>query len=260
MKLTLLDMVQNILSAMDSDEVNSIGDTVESLQVATIVRETYYDLFSNTDIPTFHGLVKLDAYTDLNKPTSLKLPSNVKEIEWIKYNWRLNSENDYRDILYLSPKEFIELEVKSTPLTGSQMIEGPNGSSLYVLTNKSPTYWTTFDNDTIVFDSYNSALEDTVTQANSLCYGQFYTEFQMVDSYIPLLDANLFPLLLAEAKSTCFINLKQVSSSKEEQRSRRAQVRSQNDAWRANQRTYSGPDYGRKGAPRRRPFTYTPGS
>jgi hypothetical protein len=33
-KMTLLEMTQNILSAMNSDEVNSITDTVESLQVA----------------------------------------------------------------------------------------------------------------------------------------------------------------------------------------------------------------------------------
>jgi len=33
MKYTLLKMVQLILSAMDSDEVNGISDTVESLQV-----------------------------------------------------------------------------------------------------------------------------------------------------------------------------------------------------------------------------------
>ena len=42
MKMTLLDITQSILSAMDSDYANSIGDTVEAEQVATIVKETYY--------------------------------------------------------------------------------------------------------------------------------------------------------------------------------------------------------------------------
>ena len=41
MKFTLLEMVQEILSDMDSDEVDSIEDTVEAEQVATIVRSTY---------------------------------------------------------------------------------------------------------------------------------------------------------------------------------------------------------------------------
>ncbi len=44
MKYTLLEIVQEILSDMDSDEVNSIDDTTESEQVATIVKSTYLSM------------------------------------------------------------------------------------------------------------------------------------------------------------------------------------------------------------------------
>ena len=47
MKYTLLAIVQEILSDMDSDEVNSIDDTVESQQVASIVRSAYMAIMSN---------------------------------------------------------------------------------------------------------------------------------------------------------------------------------------------------------------------
>ena len=47
MKYTLLEIVQEILSDMDSDEVNSIDDTVESQQVASIVRSAYMAIMSN---------------------------------------------------------------------------------------------------------------------------------------------------------------------------------------------------------------------
>ncbi len=40
-KLTLLDMTQNILSALDSDPVDSIDETVEAVQVAELVKEAY---------------------------------------------------------------------------------------------------------------------------------------------------------------------------------------------------------------------------
>lgn len=44
MRKTLLEMVQDILSEMDSDEVNSINDTVEAEQVATIIKNCYLAL------------------------------------------------------------------------------------------------------------------------------------------------------------------------------------------------------------------------
>ena len=39
-KKNLLEIVQNILSDMDSEEVNTISDTVEAMQVAQIVETT----------------------------------------------------------------------------------------------------------------------------------------------------------------------------------------------------------------------------
>ena len=41
-KLTLLDMTQNILSALDSDPVDSIDETVEAVQVAELIKEAYF--------------------------------------------------------------------------------------------------------------------------------------------------------------------------------------------------------------------------
>jgi len=56
MKLSLLDITQKILSSLDSDPVNSIDDTVESIQVADIVKESYYSLMAERDWPFLHEL------------------------------------------------------------------------------------------------------------------------------------------------------------------------------------------------------------
>ena len=40
MKTTLLQIVQSILSDMDSEEVNSISDTTEAQQIASVVEDT----------------------------------------------------------------------------------------------------------------------------------------------------------------------------------------------------------------------------
>ena len=58
-KLTLLDIVQRTLSSMDSDAVDSYTDTVESEEVAYIVRDTYYDMITNLQVPEHRKLVTL---------------------------------------------------------------------------------------------------------------------------------------------------------------------------------------------------------
>lgn len=52
----LIEYVQDILSSMDSDEVNSISDTVESMQVATILKNCYEELVANIELPEEYTL------------------------------------------------------------------------------------------------------------------------------------------------------------------------------------------------------------
>src|SRR5690606_16999060 len=98
-KKTLLELVQNILSAMDSDEVNSIGDTIEALQVAEVIRETYEEITVGTDIPGLEGLISFDGVQDVTRPNVLKLQSNTEKIDWLRY----------RDepVEYMTPEMFV---------------------------------------------------------------------------------------------------------------------------------------------------------
>ena len=46
MKMTLIELVQDVLNDLDSDEVNHIDDTIEAQQVAQIIKTSYlYNLF-----------------------------------------------------------------------------------------------------------------------------------------------------------------------------------------------------------------------
>jgi hypothetical protein len=86
MKMTLLSMVQKILSDMDAEPVNSIGDTVEATQVASIVEDTYYNIISNKNIPEFNHLIKLTALSDSATPTHFQYPTAVDKIEKVWYD------------------------------------------------------------------------------------------------------------------------------------------------------------------------------
>lgn len=236
-KKTLLQMVQNILSAMDSDEVNSISDTVESMQVAEIVRETFEELLTTLSIPERRGLVHLESLGDTDRPNYLKIPDSVKSVLWLRYN--------DREIMYITPEEFIQYVIDTS---GNVEVEDFQKVKYFIESDRDPKYWTCFDDKYLVFSSFNRDAESTLQESNSLAYASINSPFYLEDDYIPNIDDNLFPLLLAEAKSACFINLKQVSNANEERRARRQLVRAQNEL----SRTTTGrpadrlPHYGRR--------------
>lgn len=231
-KLTLLEMTQNILSAMNSDEVNSIADTVESAQVAEELRTTFNELYTNHDLGSFEGLVNLDSLSDIATPNRLSLPSNVQFIRWIKYRDFKNTSGSlvYNDLVFLEPETFIQYIVEQAapasydlvPLTSTSSAQYP------IAKDRAPKYFTIFDADqTLVFDAYDSDNESYLTGASCVAWAVQYKSWTHTDSFIPPLPASEFPRFLAEAKAACFINYKEIANSNEQSRARRQKVLSQ---------------------------------
>lgn len=233
-KLTLLEMTQRILDAMDSDPVNSIDDTVESSQVAGFVREAYEEIVGDRDWPFLRDLSTLTGLGDTDNPTKMQLPEGCNKVFWIRYN--------RKQVQYMPPSEFKKMIDERTEQAG---VVDANG---YVI-NRDPLYWTTYDDNYIWFDGYDSDAESTLQGSNTSVYGQFAPDWTHEDSFVPNLPEKMFPTLLAEAKSTSFLNLKQQANAKEEKKARRGRVRFQNEAWRINaaeNATNTAVNYGRK--------------
>lgn len=85
MKYTLLDLTQSILASMSSDEVNSVGDTTESLQVAEIIRQKYFDIINRVPLPEHEQLIQLEASADTDSPVLMFVPDGIANIAWLKY-------------------------------------------------------------------------------------------------------------------------------------------------------------------------------
>lgn len=251
-KMTLLDMVQNILSDMDSDEVNSYDDTTESLQVANIIKETFYFLTDNKQIPELEGLLQLTALGDTNTPTHMKIPDAYHQIAWLKYDSTPSGGDapQFKEVVWLPSKAF--LDIINQRDSGDSNIDTVTdiGSSVTLLIRNDhpPTYYTSFDDEYVVFDSYDSTVESSVQASKTMAYGKGEPTWTMDNTFVPDIDSNLFTLLLNEAKSQAFITLKQVSNSKSEQRYRKQLTKMQNDKFRTSERIDpSGrlPNYGR---------------
>lgn len=253
-KMTLLEMVQNIASAIEADEVNSISDTVDSYQIAREIQTAYFELLVRLKVPSKRGLILLDGLADTLHPNYLKLPDGVRQVDWFKYDWRTNGiVGEYTDVFYITPEDFVIRMVGNAglqPALPYTTVSDFSNAQLTVLNTQNPQYWTTFDNKYLVTDGYNVALDTTLQNSKSLCWGEYDTAFTFSDGYYPDLDADLFPLLLAESKSSCFANIKQQPSPKDEQRANRQYVAASSSLWRFNQRKpYDRtPDFGRRTA------------
>jgi hypothetical protein len=248
-KMTVLEMTQDILSDMDSDEVNSIGDTVESQQVGQILKTTYHEIIDGVDHwPHLATLVQLEASGDNNKPTHMRMPENLQRLNWIKYNKRKSTDtkDKYADVSYMEPEDFLSfINQRNSSDSDVTSVTDFSNVTLLIKNDKQPQYWTSFDDEYIVFDSYDSAVDDTLVTAKTQCMGPRDAVFTISDDHIPDLPAKAFSYFLAEAKSVAFNVLKQSANAKEEQKSKRQRYRLSLGKWRqGNGITYS--SFGRK--------------
>jgi hypothetical protein len=245
MKTTLLELVQSILSDMDSEAVNSISDSVEAQQVASVIEDTYYNIISNRDIPELKRIINLTSLSDSTRPTHFKYPDNVKQLEEIRYNIAPSGSVTYSVVPYIDPLEFIARQSTDEDATAIIQVPDVDTSAVFLIRNDTmPTYYTSFDDEHIVFNAYDASVEAIMQASKTMAYGTVYPTFSMTDTFEPHLDDNMMPYLLAESKSVCFSLFKSGSDPKVEQAARRLKSYVQNDMFRTKQANKR-PHYGR---------------
>lgn len=248
MKFSLLEIVQDILNDIDSDSVNSIDDTIESQQVAQIVRSCFNEMISNRNWPHLKKMVQLEPSNTLLRPNYLQLPVGTKELIFIRYDKRKATETklNYQDIKYKEPHDFLKyVSQRDTTQSNVQLINDFSGVTMSVYKDRAPEYWTSFDDSWLVFDAYDNAVDSTLQKVKSQAMAYIEPTWVHLDDAIPDLPEEAFSALIEEAKSTASLALKQLASQKAEQKASRQQRWLSRKAWRANG-GINYPDYGRK--------------
>lgn len=224
---------------MDSDEVNSISDTTESMQVARLCRGVYYDCATDMQLAEHEGLFELTPSSDITQPIIMTLPSNVAKIYWIKYNHKLSTEphSNYKEIEQWSYLDFYKKQqaISETTYGLQQMIYQQNGEDFEIkyLTYDMPLRYTELSNNQIIFNSIDIS-EDTVLQkSKTMCGGLIYPSFLLEDTFYPPLDSNQFSYYVNKCKVRAFYEIKQV-----ENREAGGEALRQKIAARANKNTF----------------------
>ena len=112
-KMTVLEMTQDILSDMDSDEVNSINDSVESLQVAQILKTTFFNIIEGRDYPHFNELFQFDT-VGTSKPNYLKIPETIENVNWVKYDCKKLASD--KTLIPIAPDSLPMISIDELPV------------------------------------------------------------------------------------------------------------------------------------------------
>jgi hypothetical protein len=246
-KMTLLEIVQDTLNDLDSDEVNSIADTVEAGQIANICRSVYYDIITTVDLPEHTELMAVSGLSNTSRPNYMDADT-VTEIKELRYNVSDTvGELDYKLIEFVPPEEFIKkIITRDTSQPEVIIVTDPtSGISLPILNNKMPDYYTSFDDRYLCFDSYDVSVESSLQTNKSMVLGIKLPSFSMVDGAIPDMDDTIFPYYLAEVKSRALSLLKGGPDIKIEQFARKHRYFQRNNRWKTGEQRILN-DYGRR--------------
>lgn len=261
MKLTHLQYVQDILSALSSDEVNSIGDTVESRQVSTILKTAFFNICARAHLLDQTKLFQLDSSTSPLEPVLMFVPQGIKEVQWLKYyNSSANATPGYEYVTLIGIQQFIDFVNGYDPsqsfVETMQFANGAENFQFRFRNDTQPRFACVISNYYVIFDAFDQTLDSTLQSSKTQCYGLTTPIWLEEDSFIPDIDESQVPLLLNEAKSLAFFELKQQPHQKAEQEAKRQWSSLQRDKSIDNKPSYFDqlPDFGRTKAFSRRPY------
>ena len=258
MQLTLLELIQRVLSSVKGEEVDNYDDTAESLVVRDIIKECYYTLISGKDFPELKTLFELNASGDSTKPTLMTLPTDVVGLEWVKYNKIADGDTDprYEYVQYLPLQDFLDridgFDLDEDNVLSLTVTTGSSDSiDFKYMNDHAPSYYTSFNDTTLIFDSYDSDVDTTLQKTKTKCYGLKSSTWTNSNSFTLPLDAQQFDILLKEAKAMAWSELRQVDNVPARQEARRGRILAEKKKDRVNYNNkldyYTRyPNYGRK--------------
>lgn len=219
--MNLLEAINSVLSATKSFPVADWNDTAESRVVADIIKRQLKILTNDRDIKELKSLRTLDSLSDTTKPTSFVYPDKVDEVYWIKYK---DSNSKYQLVHYLDPIEFINKTDTNDPTSTNSQLVDMNGVKITITNNRGPKYWTSFDDQTIIMDSFDSSVDNTLQESKVQAYVREYPEFTLSNTFELPIDPDLEVVLIEQSISSAYLEIKGAGNPKAEAQARRSMI------------------------------------
>lgn len=158
------------------------------------------------------------------------------------------ANDKYYLVKWKSPEDFIQMcNARDPNATNVQITQyGPDDVSLTVYTDRAPAYWTSIDDNYILFDSYNSDVESSIVANKTQVYvSRERGELTLLDEEIVDLPSNVMSYFMSKLLTNAYAQVTQQINPKAEQRESRTRTRSQRAKWRQGRLNHKGPNFGR---------------
>lgn len=194
MKQSLLEIVQDMLSAIDSENVNSVGETEEAGQCVLIANRAYQNMMAGRRWKHLKTFSRLEASTNLNE---LKGPAGTVAID------PYNLYYDTQQVWYMDAADFLQFTI-SRP-TDSTITEI---NDLKVYNDRDPQFFTSDNDEILKFDAIPNAISGLdASKSRAIIYLAPTSKLTDDDEYFQL-PAVCFPALTQACIGMAVMELK----------------------------------------------------
>ena len=225
-KKTLLRLVQLIGERIGSDEIDTLDETIEATEIVSILELTFDEILDRRDWEFLRDRtlrLKARAVTD-TKLFNLDMPTAVTRLQCVKYR---DINGKFPEMEYVEACEFIErLDGRNADDDNVTEIANDDGVLLKIITDKAPTFYTSFDEATISFESYDDTRGTGNQAGDSIILANIKPVMDFTDATATFpIPERMGTLLLNEAMATAGVQLRQVSDSRAERIARRQGIK-----------------------------------
>jgi len=228
-KRSILQLVQQLGEGIGSDEIDTLNETIEASEIATILEQVVSEVISRKRWEFISDRVRqLDARaggsTQLN---TLSIPSDVTKINCLRYRDTNNlTVTSFLDVMYMQPCEFItHVQARDSADANITAIANEDGVLINVLTDNAPTRWTSFDEENITFDAYDASLGTGNLIADSVIIADIIPAIDFTDPDATLkVPERMETLIFNEALVTCNYRLRQTADPRADRVARRQHI------------------------------------
>lgn len=223
-KYTLLELVQEVSREIGDKERIGLDEDLRVNDIANICINVLEGICTRRQWEFLRDRIVVPTATP--SKTGVTTPDTVVRVNGVKYK----VGTQYKELCYLLPEDFLRMTDNNVNNTEPVVVAG--GGTIYVANNKAPSYYTSFNEEELVFDSYDSTVSAGIVAANV----QIWADIQLdtagareaglpVESWTPDIPARLNSLWLWECIEKCYSSIVRVDNQQATREARRQYVK-----------------------------------